>query len=224
MPSVAENDKDQACDSSPQVDLWGLDELASDDLKRSIQYLNMQELRTISKEYATNSEVIRHLSHLSEPSQGIEHIEYINQSDFTVQQFQDRFLAHGRPCMIRGSCDDWKATTRWQSSSDLKQWHGDVPIRITEIKLHASAKARSLRIPLKNYLNYAERDSGGADFPWYGFDDDFEDERSVLLDDWELPLFFREDCYDVSPEARHVFPKNRYAACVCATRATISRS
>jgi hypothetical protein len=171
MPSVmAETHQEQACDSSPQVDLWGLDEAASDDLKRSALYLNMQELRTTSEGYATNSEVIRHLSHLTEPSQGIEHIEYINQSDFTVQQFQDQFLAHGRPCMIRGSCNDWKATQRWQSPADIKQWHGDVPIRITEIKLHASAKAQSLRIPLKNYLTYAEQDSGRADFPWYGLD------------------------------------------------------
>ena len=37
---------------------------------------------------------------------------------------------------------------------------------------------RPLRVPLKKYLHYAEADSGGADFPWYGFDDNLSADRS----------------------------------------------
>jgi hypothetical protein len=207
MPSVADRGHTRINGS---VDLWALDEGANEELKRSVQYLNTQLLRTTSEESAANKEVIHELSKLSEPSQGIEKIEYINRDDYSVKEFQDQFLANGRPCMIRGLCHDWKASTRWKSPADMKRWHGDMPVRITEFKIHPSANPGPLRIPLKNYLEYAEQDSGGADFPWYGFDDDFEQERANLLQDWEVPIFFREDCYDVSPEARHVFPKNRF--------------
>ena len=46
----------------------------------------------------------------------------------------------------------------------------------------------------------------------YGFEDDLTADRAALArgGDWDVPLFCRDDCYDTSAEARHVFPQNTF--------------
>ena len=95
----------------------------------------------------------------------------------------------------------------------LVQHRGDVRVRLTELynlprSYFPSAKPQAVRVPLKNFCAYAN--SNTADFPWYGFDDDFTCSLAKLLEDFTAPRYFVEDCYDASEEARSLFPKAKF--------------
>lgn len=205
---------------------WGE---ASGVLLRSIEQLNSQELRTSTADLEANRALISQdpscfLSRCSPAGTsnglGIEAIEYIDEASVGIEEFSSRFTAPGRPCMIRGCADGWPARERWASAEALVRSRGHVEVRVTELfslprSYFPSAKANPLRIPLKNYCAYAE--SNLADFPWYGFDDDFtrcEEQggggRGLLLDDFTVPPYFADDCYSVSDEARQLFPKSQF--------------
>ena len=196
---------------------WWDEQGASVEVLLAVEYMNSQDLRTSTADMKVNMELIS-----EDPeaflSRGREHgtsrakvegIEYIDEGSVGSDEFCSRFVAPGRPCMIRGCSDTWPAKEAWGSAESLSRSRGHVEIRVTERKDHASAKARPLRVPLKHYCAYAE--SNVSDFPWYGFDDDFTcGGREELCGDFRTPAYFADDCYDVSEEARHVFPKNTF--------------
>lgn len=170
--------------------LWGLEAegwAASEDLKRSIAHLSSQEPRSKTDEAACHQAVIEELKLCDPLAEGVEGIEYVNEAEVCLEEFNQKFIAHSKPCMIRGACEGWKAVKKWACVQDLVRTHGNIPIRITECKDHPSAMAKPLRVPLRNFCSYVEGDSGGAEFPWYGFEDDFGGERQALLEDYEVP-------------------------------------
>ena len=157
---------------SKVLSLWGIDKNTSLDVIKAVQFLSTQHSRTSSSD-AVNLQTLIHA--MNETNDNEQSIEYINYEDVSDYDFSIRFSEKLLPCMIRNCCekDNWRARDRWRTVDELKSWYGDVPIRITEMKSHPAAKSEPLRIPLSNYLAYCSNDSGGADFPWYGFDDNF---------------------------------------------------
>ena len=193
--------------------LWDIRENTPLDVIRAVQFLSLQNSRTSFEDLERLRTLIDSLSTL--PSHGTS-LEYIDYNEVTDDEFSERFSAKLRPCMIRNCCekDKWRARERWHSGKDLMQWYPHIPIRITEMKSHPGAKSEPVRIPLANYISYSSKDSGGADFPWYGFDDNLRlvrdllmhlrvlyectlssEERSSLTEDYVTPSYFRDDCY-----------------------------
>jgi len=139
-------------------------------------------------------------------------MDYLDSSSLSVEEFDEKYAAAGRPCMVRGVTAHWRAADRWKSPQDFAKWYGDVAIRVTERKEDPASLPQPLRLPIAKYIAYAQADSGGADFPYYGFDDDLSGARQVLARDadWHVPSFCSQDCYDMSAQARHVFPRNTF--------------
>ncbi len=190
---------------------WGgVSPTDSADLCADVAHLSQQELRTCAVRRGAWGALISQLS----AREGVRFggLDYLDAGDLAREDFDARYVAAARPCMVRGCTTQWRAASRWKSPADLARWYGDVGIRITETRDDPGAMPRALRMPLSKYLQYAEADSGGADFPWYGFEDDLTGERSVLArgGDWDVPFFCSQDCYDTSAEARHVFPRNTF--------------
>ncbi len=153
--------------------LWGIDDKTSEDVIKAVHFLSSQLSRTSSSETENLKNVITSLSTMSPNSQKCA-IPYLDYFDVDEGTFCEQYSAKLRPCMIRNCCekDEWRARERWSSMEALRRWYAHIPIRVTEMKDHPGAKSEPLRIPLANYISYCSNDSGGADFPWYGFDDD----------------------------------------------------
>jgi hypothetical protein len=152
--------------------LWGVNEQTAVDIIRAVRFLSLQQSRTSSEDAVRLKDLVDSLSTLH-PDTGERSLEYIDYYNVTDDEFSERFSSKLRPCMIRNCCkkDNWRALERWRSAEDLAKWYPHIPIRITEMKSHPGAKSEPVRIPLVNYISYCTKDSGGADFPWYGFDD-----------------------------------------------------
>jgi hypothetical protein len=159
--------------SSEVKSLWGVDANASEDVIKAVHFLSSQFSRTSSAESENLQNVISTLSSMSPNSQQCA-ISYIDYYDVDENMFCEQYSAKLRPCMIRNCCekDEWRARERWSSLEALNRWYAHIPIRVTEMKDNPGAKSEPLRVPLANYISYCANDSGGADFPWYGFDDD----------------------------------------------------
>ena len=189
---------------------WGVSPGDSAELGKSIAYLSQQDLRTDTK----NREAWRALIERLSVGEGVRFgdLDYLEAASLSQEDFDARYVAAAQPCMVRGCTSQWRAASRWKSAEDMAAWYGDVGIRITEVRDDPGAVPRALRVPLSKYLQYAKDDSGGADFPWYGFEDDLTGERLALArgEDWDVPFFCKEDAYDTSAEARHVFPRNTF--------------
>lgn len=138
-------------------------------------------------------------------------IDYVNVRDpeWTAKRFTDEYAARARPAMLTGATEEWRAKERWGSVEDFVQWYGDVPFKVTEVfAVHGLGKPKQIRLPLKMYVEYAHINT--ADFPFYVFERELTGQRAPLLDDFTVPHFFTDDVFDITPAARHFFPKYRY--------------
>jgi hypothetical protein len=169
--------------------LWGVDDNTSEDVIRAVHFLSSQPSRTSSSECEKLKHLITTLSTLP-PNSDMCSIAYVSYFDVDDNTFCEQYSSNLRPCMIRNCCekDEWRALERWNSIGALKRWYAHIPIRITEVKDNPGARSEPLRIPLANYLSYCSNDSGGADFPWYGFDDNLRYVPSSLRDSSCTPI------------------------------------
>jgi hypothetical protein len=205
---------------------WDEDD-ATHDVLQAIKVLTSNELRTSTADREANEELMsQDLAEVlgrgpgaggeqeSAAGSGVRGIEYVDVNCVSNDEFERMFVIPGRPCMIRGCADGWPAREKWASAKALVQHRGDVQVRLTELynlprSYFPSAKPQAVRVPLKNFCAYAN--SNAADFPWYGFEDDFTcGGRDSLLGDFTIPRYFVEDCYDASEEARSLFPKAKF--------------
>lgn len=113
--------------------------------------------------------------------------------------FEETYVDNvGRLCILRNMANfyDWPALEKWRDAETFVHNYGDIPIHITEMfDVTGLGKAFGVRIPLSKYINeYAKENE--ADFPFYPFERDFENEgRGVFLKDWSYPKLFEQDLY-----------------------------
>ena len=93
---------------------------------------------------------------LSESSGVIDSIDRVNIRDLTPESFYRDYVAKRRPCVISGCLPDsqWKVSSKWTSSSYLKEKAGDVEISV-EKRIDAKAKFGSFET-LTPYLRKAK--------------------------------------------------------------------
>ena len=146
------------------TELWGVVASEDDDkLYAHVQHLAQQVLRTTTVHRDSWKDLIAQMCQCQGCNFGA--LDYRDADELSLDEFNSKYAAVAQPCMVRGCTAQWRAAERWKSAQALATWHGNVPIRITEVR--EGGHLAPLRMPLSKYLSYAEADSGGADFPWY---------------------------------------------------------
>lgn len=136
-------------------------------------------------------------------------LKRIDASNVSLDEFVEQFSRPCQPVMITGAAASWRASERWSSREAMLEYYGDVPFKVSEISPpFVGAQPLKVELPLRLYVEHAEETR--ADFPFYVFERDMSGPRAPLLEDFEVPAYFRDDLYDLTEYTRAFFPCYRY--------------
>ena len=109
----------------------------------------------------------------------------------------------GRPCILSGLCDEWRAMKRWAWKS-LREDYGEDLFKCGE-----DDDGKTIRMKMKHFLRYmASSDKDGArqdDSPLYIFESRLSRD---MLSDYTIPHLFSEDLFQHVGESRR--PPHRW--------------
>lgn len=115
-----------------------------------------------------------------------EHVAFLS-----MESFRARYEYLGKPCVIQGLADDWDARTLW-TYTKLREDFGDESFKCGE-----DDDGYPLRLKLKHFFRYQAHQTD--DSPLYIFDSTFDTrvkhESRKLLQEYEVPSFFKEDLF-----------------------------
>jgi histone arginine demethylase JMJD6 len=142
----------------------------------------------------------------------------ISAKEVSVREFRERFEIPRLPCIITDAMDHWNAvkgdSTGWTYDNFLKRF-GD-----RKFKVGSDDDGYAVRLKFAHVHHYLTGTSGAAtaaedgkasrladtdDSPLYVFDGGFGDENGgskPLLDDYDVPSYFREDLFGIAGEKR----------------------
>lgn len=116
----------------------------------------------------------------------------VQASELSTEDFIQRFEQKSCPVVLEGCVTDWPAMKTW-SREDLIRRFGDTRFA-----------AGACDFPLQEFYAYADRNMD--DVPMFIFDKYFSKRAKALLDDYEVPRFFRgRDLFDLLGEQRPDF-------------------
>ncbi|CAE7506540.1 unnamed protein product, partial [Symbiodinium microadriaticum] len=116
----------------------------------------------------------------------------VQASELSTEEFIQRFEQKSCPVVLEGCVTDWPAMKTW-SREDLLRRFGDTRFA-----------AGACDFPLQEFYAYADRNMD--DVPMFIFDKYFSKRAKALLDDYEVPRFFRgRDLFDLLGEQRPDF-------------------
>jgi len=121
------------------------------------------------------------------------------------------FSGARRPCMILNAAKDWRALERWASKDVFVDHYGDMIFKVSEIYgqwQSSDSKPLKIELPFRLYVDLVEEVD--ADFPFYVFERDLQGPRLPLHEDFQVPVYFRDDLYDTTEYTRAFFPLYRY--------------
>ena len=110
----------------------------------------------------------------------------------SLGEFRDAFALPGKPVIITGATENWKA--RHWSLADFLQRFGQVQVEVTA----KGAEIEGTRsTTLTEYVNALEQGMDKGDYltSWC-----FRKDCPEILDDFEIPIYFREDWLEELPE------------------------
>mmetsp|Transcript_81171 Transcript_81171/g.143585 ORF Transcript_81171/g.143585 Transcript_81171/m.143585 type:complete len:487 (-) Transcript_81171:18-1478(-) len=133
----------------------------------------------------------------------------IDISKMSVADFGEQFTAASQPAMILGALEGCGCLERWSSRENILEHYGEMPFKVSEIAApFPGAQPLKVELPLQLYIDEVAETC--ADFPFYVFERDLSGPRAKLLEDFEVPSYFRDDLYDITEYTRAFFPLYRY--------------
>ncbi|KAF9185465.1 hypothetical protein BGZ51_007949 [Haplosporangium sp. Z 767] len=121
-----------------------------------------------------------------EPYIAVENID--RRSGLSLEQFIQEYERPGKPVIITDGAKHWPAMTKWSSEYFLNTWPDAV------------LRAESVDMTMRNYFKYAQGTKDES--PLYLFDKNFGERCEGILEDMEVPVYFREDFFGMMGEKR----------------------
>ena len=109
-------------------------------------------------------------------------IDKVDARTLTMEEFSKRYDIPQRPVIFTHLIDDWPA---------YKNWNYEFLAKKTENLLIRSGTG--YRMTLDNYFRYMNYQKDPT--PLYLFDGNLEERAPQLLDDWDTPVYFKDDYY-----------------------------
>ncbi|KAF9951039.1 hypothetical protein BGZ72_007339, partial [Mortierella alpina] len=121
-----------------------------------------------------------------EPYTAVENID--RRSGLSLEQFIEEYEKPGKPVIIADGAKHWPAMTKWSTEYFLKTWPDAV------------LRAESVDVTMRNYFKYAQGTKDES--PLYLFDKNFGERCQGILEDMEVPEYFREDFFGMMGDQR----------------------
>lgn len=124
-------------------------------------------------------------------------IDRVKAADMPYERFQELYAKQGKPVIIQGCMDNWKARSRWNISS-----LDESSLRNARVKCGEDDEGFSVKVKMKYFLQYVQTQQD--DSPLYVFESSFDDkpDTKALLDDFQPPVYFRSDLFNYVQQDR----------------------
>lgn len=116
------------------------------------------------------------------------HVPRIRASEVTMDQFRDRFLKAGQPCVITDVVPTWPANAKWHPEA-LMEKYCETLIKVNEY----NADEIRVKMSMRDFLIYMRENKDYK--PLYVFDSSFQRRAPELLQDFGIPEYFWEDLF-----------------------------
>ncbi|KAG0040790.1 hypothetical protein BGZ82_008847 [Podila clonocystis] len=121
-----------------------------------------------------------------DPYVSVENID--KRSGLTLDEFIQEYEKPGNPVIIQDGAKHWPAMQKWSTEYFLKTWP------------EAVLRAESVDVTMTNYFKYSEGTKDES--PLYLFDKNFGERCAGILEDMEVPVYFREDFFGMMGSQR----------------------